>query len=223
MAINVMIVEDDLQVLEVNSKFLETLTDFKLIAQAKNGEEAIENIRKLKPDVVLLDFYLPDRNGLDVIQIVRKENFDVDFILLTAARDVETIQDVFRYGAIDYIIKPFRFTRLKDALMRYKDMWEKLNYTHELSQADIDKNFSFQSIKGEEKELPKGLNQITLKQILLYLMNSRQKLSAEEVANGTGLARVTVRRYLDYLVQTNRIKLEIQYGTVGRPIHLYYI
>jgi two-component system response regulator DctR len=88
---------------------------------------------------------------------------------------------------------------------------------------DLD-NITLKNIKKtEESELPKGLNELTLKQILNYMIIIHEAQSAEEVAKGTGLARVTVRRYLDYLEKTERIKLEIQYGSVGRPINKYSI
>ncbi len=219
--IRLLIVEDDAMVLEVNKQFIETLHGFKVIGTAKNGQEAIQAILNQKPQLVVLDFYLPDTNGLEVIKQVRMSLEDTDFILVTAARDVETIQQVFRFGAIDYIIKPFRFDRLKTALERYEQMIFRLRGTEEFSQKDLDK--MVQSLKDVEKDtgLPKGLNEITMKQILHYLVKAEEPLSADEVAKGTGLARVTVRRYLEYLAKSNKLKLEIQYGSIGRPINRY--
>lgn len=221
--ITLIIVEDDAMVLEVNRQFIQSLDQFKVIGTAKTGSEAIKLIIEEKPLLVLLDFYLPDTNGLDVIQEVRRSELDTDFILVTAARDVETIQQVFRYGAIDYIIKPFRFDRLKAALERYEQLIYRMQINEELNQKDLD-NWAYSSAsKYVENELPKGLNELTMKQIIQYIMKMQTSLSAEEVSKGTGLARVTVRRYLEYLEKTKRLKLDVQYGSVGRPINRYSI
>lgn len=221
--ITLIIVEDDAMVLEVNRQFIQSINRFKIIGTAKTGGEAKKLIIEKKPLLVLLDFYLPDTNGLDVIQEVRRNELDTDFILVTAARDVETIQQVFRYGAIDYIIKPFRFDRLKAALERYEQLIYRMQINEELNQKDLD-NWAYSSAaKYVENELPKGLNELTMKQIIQYIMKMQTSLSAEEVSKGTGLARVTVRRYLEYLEKTKRLKLDIQYGSVGRPINRYSI
>ncbi len=222
-SISLIIVEDDAMVLEVNRQFIDSLNTFKIIGTAKTGLEAEKLIVEKNPQLVLLDFYLPDMNGLDVIQEVRRNKQDTDFILVTAAKDVETIQQVFRYGAIDYIIKPFRFDRLKAALERYQQMMYRVKINDELDQKDVDHWAASIGSKSNGKDLPKGLNEVTLKQIMQYMMKMKDALSAEEVAKGTGLARVTVRRYLEYMEKTKRLKLDIQYGSVGRPINRYSV
>jgi len=221
--IKLIIVEDDAMVLEVNRQFIEMLGEYLIIGSAKTGEEAKKLIIERKPQVVLLDFYLPDTDGLEVIKHVRESGIDTDFILVTAAKDVDTIQQVFRYGAIDYIIKPFRFERLKAALLRYCQMLNRIRINEELDQRDLDNWTISQETAMNQDGLPKGLNELTMKQIMNYLFKASEPLSAGEVAKGTGLARVTVRRYLEHLEKTKRLKLDIQYGSVGRPINKYSV
>lgn len=224
--IRVMIVDDDPMVMEVNKQFVEATGGFEIVGAAQSGIEALAMIHAKQPHLVILDHFLPDLNGVDVLVELRKQNQPVDVILVTAARDSETVQSVFRYGAIDYIVKPFRFDRFKSALDNYKAL--RLNLAkNELNQEEID-YFANTKVKPQQRELqssedhlPKGLNAITMKQILLFLLNQKKALSAEEVAEGVGLARVTARRYLDYLEKTKKIKLEVQYGTIGRPINRY--
>ncbi|SPF43922.1 HAMP domain protein [Candidatus Desulfosporosinus infrequens] len=72
-----------------------------------------------------------------------------------------------------------------------------------------------------EAGLPKGLNQATLGQIVQFLQATRRPLSAEDVAEGVKLTRVTVRRYLEYLEDRGVLKSEQKYGTVGRPVKLF--
>ncbi len=222
-AISLVIVEDDAMVLDVNKQFIGRLPEFKILGCAKTGYEAKKLIEEHRPQLVLLDFYLPDMTGLDLIQYIRTNNIDIDFILVTAARDVETIQQIFRYGAIDYIIKPFRFDRLKASLLRYKQMINMMVKKDELEQTDLDKLSIKLEGSNQENNLPKGLNEVTLKQVLNFMIKGNKPFSSEEVANGTGLSRVTVRRYLEYLEKTKRLRLEVQYGSVGRPINRYTI
>lgn len=224
--IRVMIVDDDPMVMEVNKQFVEATGGFEIVGSAQSGIEALAMIDAQQPQLVILDHFLPDLNGVDVLIELRKKNQPVDVILVTAARDSETVQSVFRYGAIDYIVKPFRFDRFKSALDNYKALCLNLA-KNELNQEEID-YFASTKVKSQQRELqssedhlPKGLNAVTMKQILLFLLNQKKALSAEEVAEGVGLARVTARRYLDYLEKTKKIKLEVQYGTIGRPINRY--
>lgn len=217
--IRVFIVEDDPMVLEVNTGFLQKIPYFELVGQARTGEEAIEEIKEIKPDLVLLDMYLPDISGFDVLKIVREMELPTDFIMITAARDAKTIHEVFRLGAVDYIVKPFRFERFKTAIEAYEKMWKKLNDDSNLQQEDIDE---LKQIKTTEEYLPKGLSEKTMRQILVVLIEQDEPVTAESLASKLGMARVTVRRYLEYLVQKGKIQFEVQYGSVGRPSHFYY-
>jgi two-component system response regulator DctR len=218
--IKVFIVEDDPMVLDVNSGFLEKIPLFELCGSARTGEEAVSLIQKLKPDLVLLDMFLPDIDGLEVLKEIRNQQLPTDVIMITAARDTTTIHEVFRLGAVDYLVKPFRFDRFKSAMEAYQKMWNKLNDSSILKQEDIDE---IVQINVNEEYLPKGLSEKTLRPILLALIEQTEPITAENLASHLGMARVTVRRYLEYLVQTDKIKVHVQYGSVGRPSHFYYI
>jgi len=218
--IEVLITEDDPMVIEVNRGFVNAVSGFKVVGVARSGREAIDMIKETKPDLILLDIYLPDMDGLSTLQEIRRFGLPTDVIIVTAAQDAETIQSVFRYGAIDYIVKPFKFARLKSALNCYSTLHNRFKRHCQMNQAEID---SLALSRGQQMEegVPKGLNEITLKQVYLYLLKEGEALSAEEVAEGVGLARVTTRRYLDYLEKSGKVVLELQYGSVGRPINRY--
>lgn len=217
--IKVFVIEDDPMVLEVNTGFLEKIPFFQLEGVARTGQDAINLIKKHKPDLVLLDMFLPDLSGFDVLKVIREEEIPTDVILITAARDSKSIHEVFRLGAVDYIVKPFRFERFKAAMESYEKMWRKLRDDSDLKQEDIDE---IKKLTFEEEYLPKGLSDKTMKQILLTLIEQNRPITAENLATELGMARVTVRRYLDYLVQKGKVHYEIQYGSVGRPSHFYY-
>ncbi|HHW06155.1 MAG TPA: response regulator [Clostridia bacterium] len=218
--IGIVIVEDDPMVLEINQQYIEAVGGFRILGTATHAAEGLELVRQLRPQLLLLDVFLPDQKGIEVLQEIRRLELPTDVLMVTAARDVETIQLGFRYGVVDYIIKPFRFERIKSSLESYREMYYRLQEKEALNQADID-NMGLGKVKAVKEELPKGLTETTLKQVLLLLVKGRKSYSAEEVAAEVGLSRVTARRYLEYLEKTGRAELELQYGSVGRPVNRY--
>jgi len=221
--INVIIVEDDPMVLEVNKTFLKQLPAFHYQGSANSGETALEKLHAEQADLVLLDIYLPDVSGVNLLMKIRQQDIPIDVIAITAARDAETVQQLFRLGIIDYLVKPFRFERFENALNNYKKMWSKLHRSESISQEDID-TWNYQNKDIHTDMLPKGLSDITLKQIILALIeHEKEAITAEQLAQYLGLARVTVRRYLDYLEKQKRINVDMKYGSIGRPTHYYSI
>ncbi|KJS13679.1 MAG: chemotaxis protein CheY [Desulfotomaculum sp. BICA1-6] len=216
--INVLIIEDDPMVVEVNSGFVKDIPGFAVTGVAKTGSEALALLEKKKFDLALLDIYLPDMDGFTVLQEVRKRGLNVDVVMVTAVQDAETVQNVFRYGAVDYIIKPFKFSRLKGALESYAAMFKRFNQKTAIDQLELDKLTLSRTQTEGITGLPKGLNEITLKQVLMCLVRVTKPQSAEDVAVSLGLARVTARRYLEYLESNGRVDVQLQYGSVGRPI-----
>lgn len=215
-----LLIEDDPMVQEVNREFIEKVDGFKVIDVASNGVEGIQKTKETHPDLVILDIYMPGQDGTEVLHQIRKENLPVDIIVVTAANDMETVRNVLQHGAIDYIVKPFKFARIKQALDSYRTFRHKLKNQDSLSQDTLDR-ILYPNQPENQKELPKGLNPVTVKQVMLFLMKEATLVSAEEVAEGVGIARVTARRYLDYLEKTGELKIDIRYGGVGRPVNRY--
>jgi two-component system response regulator DctR len=218
----VLLIEDDPMVQEVNRQFIEKVNGFTVIGTAGNGMEGIEMIRELHPDLVIVDIYMPHQDGLETLQQIRTEGHTVDVIAITAASDMETVRRVLQNGAFDYIMKPFKFERLKQSLENYRSFHSKLKEKGKLTQKELDA-LLLPNGTEEYSELPKGLNNITLQKVLDYLQEQTEPISAEEVAEGVGIARVTARRYLEYLEKRQKVKMHIQYGGVGRPINRYII
>lgn len=222
--IRLAIVEDDPMVMEVNAEFVSRIDGYQLVGKAFSGAEAWKVIAETNPDLVLLDYFLHDTDGLAVLKEIRLRELPVDVILVTANRDPQHIQQILRFGAVDYIFKPFRFERIRTALDQYRYMYKKLQENRQLEQADMDVITGIRQHDSDRSGgtlLPKGLNDHTLQQILNFLAEQDHPVSAEEVAAGTGLARVTVRRYLEYLQKKGEIQLEVQYGSIGRPVNRY--
>ena len=227
--IQVMIVEDDPMVRDINSKFLKKLPEFHLAKAVASLTEAQEFISKNKLDLILLDIYLPKENGIDYLKLLRKEEMKIDVILITADKTSFMIQEAFRYGAVDYLIKPFTFERFKEALTNYIDRYHSLNNSDTIEQNVLDKYISKNGVSEEEKygtesEFVKGINKYTYKLIWQEVEKSADKYkAAEEFSEMSGIARVTVRRYLEHMEKEGKVKKIIEYGKIGRPQHKYKI
>lgn len=220
--ITVLVIEDDPMVQEINRQFVEKVEGFTVIGCASNGKDGIELIKKEKPDLALIDIYMPNQDGIAAIRQIRSEDLGTDVIAITAASDIETVRGVLQQGAVDYIMKPFKFERIQQALTNYRNYHTSLAKKETISQQELD-NLLYHQERQEKNELPKGLNQHTLDRVTAFLKEQNQPISAEEVAEGSGLARVTARRYLEYLGQTGRVKIQMEYGLIGRPVNQYVL
>jgi two-component system, CitB family, response regulator len=221
--IEVMIVEDDPMVREINSKFLKKIEGFSLHKAVSNLEDAKKVISTKKPDLILLDVYLPKENGIDFLKWIRKQEIDVDIILITADKSIERIQEAFRYGVVDYLIKPFSFERFKEALLQFKSRFYKFKKNDVIEQDALDKLISSCSVSQSEDDFAKGLNKYTYRSIWDEIEKSDyEDFTAEDLAEKLGIARVTVRRYLEYMEKDNKIEKLVEYGKVGRPQYKYH-
>lgn len=221
-----MIIEDDPMVREINSKFLKKLPDFHLAKAAANIAEAQEFICHNKLDLILLDIYLPKENGIDFLKWLRKEEIEMDVILITADKTSCMIQEAFRYGAVDYLIKPFTFERFKESLVNYKERFYSIKNLDTIEQKILDK-YIFKNTSGNEREnsdndLEKGINKYTYKIIWKEIIKlADEYATAEEVSEKSGVARVTVRKYLEFMEKEGKVEKIIEYGKIGRPQHKY--
>ncbi|NLY49826.1 MAG: response regulator [Firmicutes bacterium] len=218
--LRVLIVEDDPMVANVNKRYVERAGPFQVVGMVASGEGAIRAVQDKQPDLVLLDVYLPRGNGLEVLESIRRTNVAVDVILITAAQDVDTVEQALRYGAVDYIIKPFDFARLAVALSAYRERRKRLAVRDELAQPEIDRLVMGMGADAVLPALPKGLDPYTLEQVRCYLQPG-EAFSAQEVATGLDLSRITARRYLEYLVMCGEALVELDHVSVGRPVKRY--
>lgn len=221
--IEVMIVEDDPMVREINSKFLKRVEGFTLYKAVANLEDAKKFIEGKKPDLILLDVYLPKENGVDLLKWVRSQEIDIDVILITADKSMERVQEAFRYGVVDYLIKPFSFERFKESLNQFKERYYKFKGNDVIEQKDLDKLISSPNSSQNEEDFAKGLNKYTYRSIWDEIeKNNFEGFTAEALAEKLGIARVTVRRYLEYMEKESKVEKVVEYGKVGRPQHKYH-
>ncbi|BAJ03409.1 response regulator [Shewanella violacea] len=229
---NVLIVEDDARIAAILAKTINKREEYEVIGVASNVTEAIDVIDCFAPDLVFLDISLDSSCGLDVIKYIRQEIKDnaPTVVMLTAAKDVEVIQKSVASGVFDYILKPISFSRLSQTLQRFSDYSDKLETRRAFEQEDVDLFFGLQHGEAqgtgaeisEKSPLPKGVDGLTLEKIIkVFRRDLAISYTAEGMADCIGLSRTTARRYLEYLLSVDRVKADIEYGTVGRPERRY--
>lgn len=165
----VVLIEDDPMVQEVNRQFIEQVSPFRVVGIAGNGVDGMEMVRNLQPDLVIIDIYMPLKDGLETIQAIRTEKLEVDVIVITAANDIETVRRTLQNGVFDYIMKPFKFERLKQSLEHYHTFRQTLKAKEKVTQKELDSLFQLET--DVRTELPKGLNDITLKKLSTFCNN----------------------------------------------------
>ncbi|CAL9416645.1 response regulator [Streptomyces pilosus] len=219
--IEVLVVDDDVRVARVNAAYVERVPGFRVAAQAHSAAEALARLEALpRPDLVLMDHYLPDETGLQVVREMRRRGHQTDVIMVTAARDVATVQAAMRQGALQYLVKPFAFAGLRTRLEAYADLRRTLDGGGEAEQAEVDRIFGTLSVSSEP-QLPKGHSPTTAELVRQSLIDADGPLSAQEIAERTGVSRQTAQRYLKLLERTGRATLTLKYGDAGRPEHRY--
>ena len=134
--------------------------------------------------------------------------------------DAPHIQDALRLGVVDYLIKPFRYERVEEALDKVVVRRKVIESGLEFTQSDIDEMIRARRPNPESRtaELEKGIQRQTPDHIRADLRkNAGTYRTAEQIAADTGLSKVTVRRYLNYLIGTSEAESQVDYSTGGRP------
>lgn len=213
----VLLIEDDPWVAQVNAEMVHTVAGFEVIGQAGGVQEGWHMVQQLRPDLALIDVFLPDGSGLELLESLRTHGVLLEAVMITAANDWPSVQKALYEGVLDYLIKPFSQARLQESLERYQQRKAVQPHVGSLTQTKLDRMLGFR----QQQLLPKGIDATTLEQVRTLLQSTGLALSAEELGERMGLSRVTAWRYLEYLSQVGVVLLELSYGGPGRPVKRY--
>ena len=223
--IRVLVVDDDFMVAKVHSGYVSRVEGFEVVGVAHTGADAVVAVDELRPDLVLLDIYLPDIDGISVLRQLRGRPWaDPDVIVITAARDLDTVRGAIHGGALHYLIKPFSYEALRERLESFRSVHRALGEMpgdSPAAQQDVDRLFG---TRARGVTPPKGLSPETariVEEILRDQSADGGDLSATECADGTELSRVSARKYLEHFVETGRAEVHLRYGGTGRPERRY--
>src|SRR5690349_6970717 len=206
---DVLVVDDDFMVAEIHRRFVEQIDGFRAVGVARTGAEALTAARDLRPDLILLDVYLPDMTGLEVLQRLRSEGDGVGVIMITAARELDTVSGALDGGAADYLIKPFEFEQLQGKLAAFAARADALESAAGVDPSPIGALYG--SPAATRKVLPKGLGGET-GELVLAAVREAGEVSAAECAELVGISRVSARRYLEHYLSAGTVELRLQYG-----------
>ncbi|KAA0955772.1 response regulator [Sporosarcina sp. ANT_H38] len=224
-SIEVLIIEDDLRIADIHKRFIEKIDGFTVVGSAHTGDEAKDWISALLPDLVLLDVYLPDALGTEIMGFIHENSPETDIIFITAAAEIEIVKKAFRHGVFDYILKPLTFERFRESLLSYKDKRETLTGQGFMQEDSIKSlwNNTLSIASNLDFTPPKGIDPMTKEKVVSHIKKIDGGVTAETLGLEIGVSRSTARRYLEYLVSEKHAYTELLYGSVGRPERRYFI
>ena len=221
--IRTLVVDDDFMAASVHRQFTERVPGFEVVGEATTGADALALIGRLHPDLVLLDIYLPDLSGIEVLRRLRGSAFGhVDVLAITSAKDVNVLREAMHLGVVHYIVKPFTFATLRDRLVTYATLKEHLDHLVQADQAEIDRLYRLLRTHDVHESLPKGISAPTLALVVGLLRESDDGLSSAELAAQASLSQGIARRYLRFLADSGMVNLTLRYASAGRPEHIYH-
>ena len=219
--IRTVVVDDDYRVASIHAAYVSKVNGFEVIAQAHTAAAAVEAVDELKPELLLLDLYLPDEHGLDLVARLRREDHPpLNVIVITAAKDADSVRAAMQHGALHYLLKPFSFPALRDKLLSYAQMRSRLDRLRVTDQRGVDRVYGALRATSQLTG-SKGKSDYTLETVERLLAGTDEDLSAAEVATRTGMSRATAQRYLTHLHDLGRVVVRLRYGASGRPEHGY--
>lgn len=220
--IQVLITEDDYRVGNIHAEFLTKIADVEVVGKALSGKETLELVESLSIDLILLDIFMPDILGTELIRQIRNLNPDIDIIMISAATDKSMVEDAIRNGIFDYIIKPVKMDRFTKTIEKYKRTRKTLDKEAEVDQSFLDDYFGYKDKDvSTNKDTPKGIDPLTLEKIKKFIKANHLGITAEEMGVKIGASRTTARRYLEYLISIGTCTAQLEYGIVGRPERKY--
>jgi response regulator of citrate/malate metabolism len=223
--IRVLVVDDDYHVAHAHALSVDRMEGFVVVGEAHTAGEAERLVGEVSPDLLLLDMYLPDGSGLDLVRRLAAAGRVVpDFLLVTAARDIDSVRTAMQLGAFYYLVKPFSVAALREQLESYRVWAERLQGTPERGRhVDQDVVDSLYSLRGAPQRRTTAVRtlQPTMARVLEIVTAAPEPISAAEVADILGASRPTAQRYLATLVKKRLLDLELTYGSTGRPEHRY--
>ena len=218
--IRIIVVEDDPMVAQLNAAYLSRMEGFEVRGIFSNGREALEFLQQEPVELAVMDVYMPVCGGVELLRQMRGTGIRTAVIMITAATEMKVVDEALRLGIEDYIIKPFSYDRLRDSVLRFRDKTSLVQRSVKADQAVVDRLLG--NLPPKTKAMPKGLNAMTLGSIRSILEKDREAdHTCESISAASGLSKVTVRHYLNYLIETGTLTSAVDYETGGRPRQLY--
>ena len=217
--IRTLVVDDDYRVARIHAASVDRVPGFTCVGEAHTAAEARQAVVDFAPDLLLLDFYLPDGDGLSLLRDLNSADGTApDCIVITAARDLATVRSAMHMGAIYYLVKPFGLPQLRSQLDAYRSWRAQASGAGEADQATVDALYTL--LRGP-KSPATDMMPPTMRKILDAVRVSAEPVGAYTLADRLGVSRPTAQRYLSELHRRGAVQLHLEYGRAGRPVHRY--
>lgn len=217
--IRTLVVDDDFRVARIHAASVERIEGFVCVGQAHTAAETREHLERDQVDLLILDIYLPDEDGLSLLRSLTGAGSAPDCIFITAARDLESVRTAIGLGAVSYLVKPFRFAQLQDKLDAYRRWRTELAASAD-GEADQDTVDTLYELLRASRDTKQALPP-TMANILDAVRGAKRPVSASWIAEHLGISRPTVQRYLTDLHKRGALDLVLEYRSTGRPVNLY--
>lgn len=214
----VLIIEDDPMVAMIHKEYFKRKELTNDLHHVASIEEAKSFIEETDVDLIVLDNYLADGQGVEFLQELK----GYPIIMITAANDVQTVEAALSNGVVDYLVKPFTYERFSQAIDKVQD-YVKLLSKEKINQDLIDDYLNSGRVEEEEDSLPKGLSKITLKKVLEAIQQHNGGFTTQQIADKLDISRITIRKYLNHLVNINILSEDAEYYTSGRPVSVFTV
>jgi len=216
--LKILIIEDDPMVAMIHKEYFKRKEISNDLNHVSTLEEAKEFLANSDTDLIILDNYLADGQGIEFLPELK----GYPIIMITAANDVQTVEAALTNGVVDYLVKPFTYERFSQAIDKVQD-YMKLLSKEKINQDLIDDYLNSGRVEEEEDSLPKGLSRITLKKVLENIKEQERGFTTQQVADALDISRITIRKYLNHLVNINVLSEDAEYYTSGRPVSVFTV
>ena len=214
----ILIIEDDPMVAMIHKEYFKRKEISNDLNHVSTLEEAKEFLANSDTDLIVLDNYLADGQGIEFLPELK----GYPIIMITAANDVQTVEAALTNGVVDYLVKPFTYERFSQAIDKVQDYMDLLS-KEKINQDLIDDYLNSGRVEEEEDSLPKGLSRITFKKVLENIKEQETGFTTQQVADALDISRITIRKYLNHLVNINVLSEDAEYYTSGRPVSVFTV
>lgn len=213
---------DDNSLIIIVEEYLKKIDRFNYIESTSNLETAQKLLLEKDYDFMIASCCQHQDYSQKLLGWIRAKKINIEIIYATNYNDSNHIQQAFRYGVCDYLLLPLSFDRFHLAIQR---VIEKILFSHSqkhFSQKEIDDYIELNATVHTKKlESSKGISNSTLEKIEKQLVSLDAPFTAEQLSQIMGLSRITVRRYLESMVDDELLDIQLEYGKIGRPHKLY--
>jgi len=216
--LRILIIEDDPMVAMIHKEYFKRKELSDDLNHVSTLEEAKSFLEKSDADLIVLDNYLTDGQGVEYLPELK----GYPIIMITAANDIQTVEAALTNGVVDYLVKPFTYERFSQAVDKVQEYVSLLS-KEKINQDLIDDYLNSGRVEEEEDSLPKGLSRITLKKVLENIKEQERGFTTQQVADDLDISRITIRKYLNHLVNINVLSEDAEYYTSGRPVSVFTI